>query len=577
MKQFSYILLCLLVIVFCSKNEQGSLITGHIYYEDGIPTDSVYVGLYPLGAERYLGGYEEIQTMLSDQFTLNVNSGLYTLVLYSYEFEKFRQDIFIPDNKTHIDLTIELPRLSIPNIINEVIFHGGEGRGMGWRVKRAMEKEGEVWILKDPSVINKGEKYQIWVNGDVLWDLREKDYTVIHGWTTINNLYSGGKIIFDPSLYKKPKRKATADIKGATMEFNLQALASDLNAIEKEVRNSNHTTQNFSEEQFDSLLQAFNSQFDELEEKYTKPIDQYIFERRISLLSNLHPTYREMRNISREAKGDTSKINAFYQSEKFKNFISDKMAILKQLDPESYLLKGWFANDFLFLDNLIEKSQSVRDELHIQKGYFSDYLLNFAEKCKSKTCTENILYLLSSNYARSEKDDDKKNAEILLNRLKNEYPQNIYVKMGYVDNLLQLIKVTTGTSAPDFEVTTLEGKILKLSDFKGKFVFIDFWGTWCAPCRRELPNIKKLAQSISKDKLKIIGLAQDDEQKLKEYLKNNPLPYENAIAPEKVLIAYGIAKYPTTVLIDPKSRILAKNLGGNQLIEDVRAKIENYR
>lgn len=577
MKRFLYILLCLWVIIFCSKNEHGSLITGHINYESGIPTDSVYVGLYPLGAERYLGGYEEIQSMLSDQFTLNANPGLYTLVLYSYEFEKFRQDIYIPDNKTHIDLTIELPRLSIPDTINEVVFHGGEGRGMGWRVNQPMEMKGNVWILNDPSVINKGEKYQIWVNGHVLWDLREKDFTVIHGWTTINNLYSGGEIIFDPSLYKRPKREATADIRGVKKEYNLQALASDINAIEKEVRNSYRKMRNISDNQIDSLFQAFNNQFDELEEKYSKPFDQVIIEKRISSLGYLHPTFREMGNIWRESKGDTSKINAFYQSENFENFISDKVAILKQLNPDCYLLKGWFAHDFLFLDNLIEESQSVRDKLQIQKGYFSEYLLNFAENCKSKTCAANILFSLGRNYAQSNKDDDKKNAEILLNRLKNEYPKNGNVKMGFVDNLLQSLKVTTGTRAPDFEVKTLSDDILKLSNFRGKFVMLDFWGSWCGPCRGEIPNFKKLYNSFSRDELIILGLAKDDSTKLCKYIESEKIPYPNALASEELIRNYGVSGYPTTFFIDPDGNIIAKNLRGEKIVDLVKEKMNEYK
>ena len=69
--------------------------------------------------------------------------------------------------------------------------------------------------------------------------------------------------------------------------------------------------------------------------------------------------------------------------------------------------------------------------------------------------------------------------------------------------------------APDFEIQTVAGKHMKLSDFRNKFVFLDFWGTWCGPCRAEIPNIKKMANTIPSDKLQVIGLAKDESAKLK--------------------------------------------------------------
>ncbi|MBN2092096.1 redoxin domain-containing protein [candidate division KSB1 bacterium] len=562
--------------LFCNSDlQQIATITGNIQYEDGAPADTVHIGLYRLGAERFLGGPIKLQTTIENSFTLDVNPGLYTLVLYSYEFEKFRENLYIPDNTTKITLDIFLPRLSIPDTINEVVFHGGSSTGsMGWRENVPMEKEGAIWRLKDPSIIRTGEKYQIWVNGLVLWDLREKDYTVIHGWTTINNLYAGGDIIFNPMLYRTPKKEATAKISGVEQKHDLSAFAEDMNIIKKEVSNASSLMRSMDTPQIDSLYQALILQFTQLEEKYQMPFQPVIFEEQISSLTYLHPTVQAMRQIWRDAKGDTTIINAFYETEKFKNYIADNMELLNRLNPDSYLLSGWFANDFLFLDNLIKRSTIIQNELNINGDYFSDALLKFAEKTKSKECAANILFGVGSRHARNELKASQAKGEAILNRLKKEFPGNRMVTEGYVDNLLQSLKVVVGSPAPDFAIKTLTGDSLKLADMRGKFVMVDFWGSWCGPCRGEIPNFKKLYQTFSRDQLEVIGLANDDSSALCNYIKEQNIPYPNTLAGKELIRSYGISAYPTTFLIAPDGNILAKNLRGDNLVAIVKEKMQ---
>ena len=244
--------------------------------------------------------------------------------------------------------------------------------------------------------------------------------------------------------------------------------------------------------------------------------------------------------------------------------------------------------DSVWLVDKIEQSKKGEDgyyrkqqmKIRLNKLSYEEYK-NFINSMLEKNLSLNdqidLLFDLSSASRNNPEFESKFNSRY--NSLLEKFPDNEDLKRlsEVVESVKVSKKLKVGVMAPDFKIQTLKGDKLKLSDFRNKFVFLDFWGTWCGPCLGELPNNKKLAQSISKDKLKIIGLAQDDEKKLREFLKAAPLPYENAIVTEEVIRSYGITRWPTTFLIDPKGRILAKDLRGEQLVENVRSMINNFK
>src|SRR5664279_667848 len=71
----------------------------------------------------------------------------------------------------------------------------------------------------------------------------------------------------------------------------------------------------------------------------------------------------------------------------------------------------------------------------------------------------------------------------------------------------------SGNLAPDFTVTDIDGKKLKLSDYRGKVVLLDFWATWCAPCRAEIPHFVEMQQKYGSQGFQIVGISMDDDAK----------------------------------------------------------------
>ena len=136
--------------------------------------------------------------------------------------------------------------------------------------------------------------------------------------------------------------------------------------------------------------------------------------------------------------------------------------------------------------------------------------------------------------------------------------------------------VTNLQKSPQILIKELEEIVASHGRDNPVIIFIDFWGSWCGPCLGEIPNIKKLYASVSKEKLKVIGLAYDDVNALAKCIEENKIEYPNAIAPDKTLKEYGITAYPTTLLIDPDGRIIAKNLRGSNLVAAVQEKMDSF-
>lgn len=118
--------------------------------------------------------------------------------------------------------------------------------------------------------------------------------------------------------------------------------------------------------------------------------------------------------------------------------------------------------------------------------------------------------------------------------------------------------------APEFSLKTLEGKTVKLSDYKGKIVIIDFWATWCPPCRKGIPDLVDLQKTYSKD-LVVIGISLDQDRTIKDlkpFIQNYGINYPVVLGDEKVVRDYGgVNAIPTSFIVDQKGFIVDSHVG----------------
>lgn len=117
-------------------------------------------------------------------------------------------------------------------------------------------------------------------------------------------------------------------------------------------------------------------------------------------------------------------------------------------------------------------------------------------------------------------------------------------------------KPQEGFQAPDFTLTNLKGEKVKLFDYRGKPVFLNFWATWCPPCRAEMPLIQKLYQEKGK-KIQVLTVnIQEDQQTIEKFLKKNHYTFPVLLDKQgKVANQYWIQGIPTTFLIDKEGII----------------------
>ena len=120
-----------------------------------------------------------------------------------------------------------------------------------------------------------------------------------------------------------------------------------------------------------------------------------------------------------------------------------------------------------------------------------------------------------------------------------------------------------GVQAPDFKLRNLDGKYMTLASFKGKYVLLDFWGTWCGWCIKGIPDMKEYYAKY-KDRIEFVGIdCRDTEEKWKEGVAKHELPWTNLYNGDGqgIVIAYGVQGYPTKIIIDPEGKIVEAFLG----------------
>ena len=142
----------------------------------------------------------------------------------------------------------------------------------------------------------------------------------------------------------------------------------------------------------------------------------------------------------------------------------------------------------------------------------------------------------------------------------------------YAEGLAKMKATAIGAIAPDFTQNDTLGNPVKMSSFRGKYLLVDFWASWCGPCRAENPNVVKSYAKYHEKGFEILGVSLDDEKDRDKWLKainkdglTWPQVSDLKIWGNEVAQLYMIRAIPQNVLIDPAGKIIAKNLRGEAL------------
>jgi peroxiredoxin len=120
-----------------------------------------------------------------------------------------------------------------------------------------------------------------------------------------------------------------------------------------------------------------------------------------------------------------------------------------------------------------------------------------------------------------------------------------------------------GSMAPDFTLKDLAGNTVTLSQYRGKVVFLNFWATWCQPCRAEMPAMERLNEVYGSQNFVMLAVnAEEDAETVEAFLKEHPHSFTVLLDQEaKAQSLYGVYRFPETFLIDKRGKIVERYLG----------------
>ena len=180
--------------------------------------------------------------------------------------------------------------------------------------------------------------------------------------------------------------------------------------------------------------------------------------------------------------------------------------------------------------------------------------------------------LATSALAQGEHETARKVYQTLLRKFGGESP-NLAQKIR--DEIARIDRV--GTPAPGLAVVDLSGASLRLDDLRGKYVLVDFWATWCAPCVVELPRLQSAYAKYHAKGFEVVAVSLDETKSaVVDFVQARKLPWKqvhNATANGDLVEAFGVKNIPATFLIDPEGRIVRLELRGQALDKALAAMI----
>ena len=153
--------------------------------------------------------------------------------------------------------------------------------------------------------------------------------------------------------------------------------------------------------------------------------------------------------------------------------------------------------------------------------------------------------------------------------------------IGIIFLMISLVSFSNSAKAPDFNLKDQYGVVHSLENYKGKVMFLNFWATWCPPCKKEMPDIENIYKEYGENKkdVVILGVNSEKENEVKKFLKDKGYTFPTVIDENsEVMRKYFIQAFPTSFVIDKEGNVYGYVMGGltkeqiKQVIEEVLKK-----
>lgn len=268
---------------------------------------------------------------------------------------------------------------------------------------------------------------------------------------------------------------------------------------------------------------------------------------------------KNLKRVSVKNSAAMDEYDALYRSNPYQDKVSEVGALYNEAF-NAY-------NTVSKTEENLAKLKNLSDSLQTLYGKLSQSFLDMIPSNKKSDALFLIVY-------SSVPMETEAAIENVLQKFDVDFIQRNYYAKELQERLRLMKGSEVGSVAPDFELKDAQGNLVKLSSLRGQYVLIDFWASWCGPCRKEIPNVKKICSEYKNKGLQVLGVSIDkDESKWRKAIEEEQLEYLQLWDPSMTTgKLYNYNGIPFIILIGPDGKILARQLRG----EELRRKVSEY-